>query len=630
MRVGIIVSVCLAIAATGARGATYQSAKDAYDQGRIEEARKAFAEIGADSHAPAIDRVGAATGLARIAWLIDGDSAAATAQLRNALALPEDECATRTMMARILREAHRPADALAAATERATCGEQSQRDDLLIEQARAELDLDQAAAAERTLEQLSELGRLAPDASAVKLDAALALGRPEEALAAWRGYYWLTAGDAPQGLVKDPVDRLFATGAGLESSQDGQCALLDLLLRAGFDEAARRFAGKRKLDQLDGPPLCRKAQAYFDFRDKFGALALQAYRRMAHLDPSDKDGLQKAANEFADPMSTIFQETAAKLKGLVTAAPDAGPIKLIHDAFNFGSTFGFTGGYPSAHIGHVIRNETREVEQYGRSATLNFRVYDRMISNGFQSWLWDGEKQTGGWGTGDTIVQIRPPYAARTIAATALSVDPAPPRNPEDRARSRSRDDAGLLAAARAAGRKVVYLPGLADRLKLQWIDQVAAAVGNREDADFAHRFAAREDELTARHSIWIHEGRHALDAKYLKDRKFDPAELEYRAKLAEILLGDLPRMAFASINDSLINSDSSHGIANARIMSAYADWIAAHPHAIAGYDPEAPALLQFDKLSDAQLRAVAAALADFDVSAARPHKLASRARSLP
>src|SRR4029079_19016282 len=228
---------------------------------------------------------------------------------------------------------------------------------------------------------------------------------------------------------------------------------------------------------------------------------------------------------------------------------------------------------------------------------------------------------------------MRPPYAATTIAPTALAVDPAARANAEAKARSRSSADAELLTAARTAGHSVVYLPRLGERVDIQWIGQFAAAVGNRQSADFARRFAAREDALTTRHSIWIHEGRHALDAKYHKARKFDQAELEYHAKLAEILLGDFPRMAFASINDSLVNSDSSHGLANTRIMSAYAHWIAGHSTNVRGFDPKLPALLQLDKLSDTQLRSVAAGLGDFDVPAARPHKLAmraSRARSLP
>ena len=198
-----------------------------------------------------------------------------------------------------------------------------------------------------------------------------------------------------------------------------------------------------------------------------------------------------------------------------------------------------------------------------------------MISNGFQSWLWDGEMQTGGWGSSGAIVQVRTPYALSTIRWTAIATDPATRRKAEADAREHSAKDGALLAQAKASGNKVAYLPGLADRLNAP-VDRsnTRAALAAFRRTTRRAGSPAREEELTMRHSIWIHEGRHALDGKYLKDRNFSQPDLEYRAKLAEILLAQYPRMAFGSINDSLVNSDTSHGVANTRIMTAYAHWI--------------------------------------------------------
>jgi hypothetical protein len=327
--------------------------------------------------------------------------------------------------------------------------------------------------------------------------------------------------------------------------------------------------------------------------------------------------MQKIADALGEYLTGLVQQTAMKLKHVEPMPKGDGPVGFVNDAFNLGSTFGFTSGYPSVHLGHVIENETRQVSQYGKTAKLNFRIYDQMIANGFQSWLWDGEKQTGGWGSSGAIVQIRAPYALTTIRWTAIATDRTVRRKAEQDAREDSAKDASLLAQAQASGHKVIYLPGLADRLRLQAIGQIRAGLGRVRQSELAERFAERADRLTAGHSIWAHEGRHALDAKYLKDRNFSQADLEYRAKLAEILLGQYPRMAFGSINDSLINSDTSHGIANTRIMTAYADWIQAHSREVRGYDPAAPALAQLDKLTDAQLRRVAAALADFATASA-------------
>jgi hypothetical protein len=349
---------------------------------------------------------------------------------------------------------------------------------------------------------------------------------------------------------------------------------------------------------------------------------------MAFMSVDDKAGMQKIADAMGEFMTNLVQETAEKLKAVETFPKDDGAVGIVTDAFNFGSTFGFTSGYPSVHLGHVVENETRKVSQYGKTAELNFRVYDQMIANGFQSWLWDGEMQTGGWGSSGQIVQIRTPYALSTIRWTAIATDAATRRKAEQDARDESAKDPALLTQAQVSGHKVAYLPGLADRLKLQSIDQIRAGLGHVPESALAERFAESEDKLTTGHSIWIHEGRHALDGKYLKDRKFSQADLEYRAKLAEILLGKYPRMAFGSINDSLVNSDTSHGIANTRIMTAYADWIHAHSKDVRGYDPAAPALAQLDKLTDAQLRSVAAALADFDVPAAKKNRAIASAGS--
>ena len=615
MRVRTAVMLVLAMqAAPPALAADYQAARDLYDQGEIAKARRAFSEVLEDGAASAKDRAAAARGLARIDWLIDANAAAAASHLDEALSFRSDECETRSYLARVLRESDRPDRAIEAASDLASCSEQPSRDALLTERAHAYLALGNLASAEQSLDQISPLGALGPAVNALKLQAALMAGSATSSLATWKDYFWLTSTEAPPAFSKEPIRAIFA-GAKAGAAPADQCRLLDLLIRAGFDEAAARVDTDRKLHSRgSSEPLCRKARIYFGFRDQLSTYLLAQNRKMALMSVSDRAGMQKIAHDMGNFLTSLVGQTAAKLKGLVPEKKGDGPVGIISDAFNLGSTFGFTSGYPSVHLGHVVLNETREVEQYGKSAKLNFRVYDQMVANGFQSWLWDGSMQTGGWGSSGAIVQIRTPYALSTIKWTAIATDRASRQKAEADAREHGLKDTVLLAQGLAAGKKVAYLPGLADRLKLQSIDQILAHLGRVPAKELPRRFAAREDELTVRHSIWIHEGRHALDGKYLKDRNFSQAELEYRAKLAEILLAEYPRMAFGSINDSLVNSTSPHGEANTRIMTAYADWIASHRKDIRGYDPAAPALTQLDKLSDAQLRFVAAELADFDV----------------
>ena len=616
-RFGVAFAV-LYFAGAPALAADYQAARDLYDQGEVAKAKVVFSEVLGDNSASLKDRASSARGLARVDWLIDANSAAAVGLLNQAIALHTDECETRAYLARVLRESGRPADAVEATSNASSCTERAARDELLAEAAHAYLARKNPGGAERSLRSISALGALSPPVNSLKLEAALLRGSGAASFRAWKDYFWLTSTDAPPAFVKEPVAAIFASGAKSGASAGTQCRLLDLLIRTGFDEAAAAFSADRKLDvRATADPLCRKARVYFDFRDKLSAYLTVQNRKMALMSVSDKRGMQKIADDMGDFLSDLVGNTAAKLKGIAPERQGDGPVGTVSNAFNLGSTFGFTSGYPSVHLGHVVLNETRKVQQYGKAAELNFRVYDQMIANGFQSWLWDGSMQTGGWGSSGSIVQIRTPYALSTIRWAAIATDPASRAKAEADAREHSTKDSELLADAQRAGRKVVYLPGLADRLKLQAIAQILAGLPKSPAQDLPRRFAARESDLTTRHSIWIHEGRHALDGKYLKDRNFSQADLEFRAKLAEILLAEYPRMAFGSINDSLVNSDSSHGEANTRIMTAYADWIASHSGEVRGYDPSAPALTQLDKLSDAQLRTVAAALADFTTASA-------------
>ena len=152
----------------------------------------------------------------------------------------------------------------------------------------------------------------------------------------------------------------------------------------------------------------------------------------------------------------------------------------------------------------------------------------------------------------------------------------------------------------------------LADRLSLQVADQV----GRRARAlagpggDLRRAFLAEYWRASFQQSIFLHEGRHALDRTLVRGlaRFFDDG-LEYRAKLSELALADYPRLALSQINSNSMGSDSDHARANRKVLQGYVDWIRGHPGEIAGFDPGRPPLAQIDRLSDSQLRAVARSL---------------------
>ena len=296
------------------------------------------------------------------------------------------------------------------------------------------------------------------------------------------------------------------------------------------------------------------------------------------------------------------------LDRLAAAAGPGDRRAVLQRAYGLFGQIGDTGGYPSVHYGHMVQNERRTVDQYGHRADVGFVAVDNIISNGFETWLWDGAAAAGGWTEpGPVIVQVRPEYLAGPLRAWSLFSGGRARAELVGRQAERAAADVAALAET-----SIAYLPGLADRLRLQAAQQIGARARATAGAggDVRRAFLDEYWRATFQHSILAHEGRHAIDRVLVTGiARLDDANLEYRAKLSELALADYPRLALVNINDPTVGSGTGHGIANAWVLRAYADWIAANRQAVAGYDPARPAATQIDRLSDAQIRAIARTL---------------------
>lgn len=288
----------------------------------------------------------------------------------------------------------------------------------------------------------------------------------------------------------------------------------------------------------------------------------------------------------------------------LTGDPDEG----LKRAYGLHGRSGDTDGYAGVHLGHIVEEERRTIEQYGHRADFAFLSIDNIIANGFNSWLWDGRSAIGGWAApGPVIVQVRSAWTSGPLSALRLFTGGA--------ARQRLLARQSELAARDLAilqGTEVAYLPGLADRIQLQVADQVGARVraAGGSGADLRRAFLAEYWRATFHQFMLIHEGRHALDRELVRGfARLNDGNLEYRAKLSELALADYPRLAFLNINDTSIGGGSGHGRANERLLREYAAWISAHAAEVAGFDPGRPALVQIDKLTDDQIRAIARSL---------------------
>src|SRR5262245_42166532 len=100
--------------APAAHAATLADALEAYRNNHVAEAEQMYTAIAADPAASPADRAGALTELARVDWLVRGETDAAANVLGNIAAVPE-RCPAAALVVRIFREAGAPATPLADA-----------------------------------------------------------------------------------------------------------------------------------------------------------------------------------------------------------------------------------------------------------------------------------------------------------------------------------------------------------------------------------------------------------------------------------------------------------------------------------------------------------------------------------
>lgn len=570
MRFALCLAALLLAACSDPIPETVDGAIQAYSQNRVAEAEAVFRKIAADPAASPRDKARAHRQLGRIAWLIDGDARRALREVEAAAGAAE-RCAAAGLEARILHEAQE-AELLLTRLEALlkTCEQPDLADEIRLRAVAARLDLaaagrrDSLDGAARLLEAVAAERREGLAGAAVALQLALLRSDSPAALKAWKDYFWLIGTDVPQGLAPayPAAAPVFEAGLDPAAGAAPRLRLVDMLVRAGFAQAAERFARASGLDRTAAAdPLWGKAAAYFDARRTLEAAVLESNRRVARGGP-------------AADLEALLDSALARL---MAGARETGDRKsALLRAYSVYARAGDTDGYDSIHFGHAVERGRWPVEQYGHRAQATFLALDNMAANGFSSWLWDGSAATGGWAEeGPVIVQIRPEYTSSPFTAWALfSGGPARTQLLDELKREEAADSAAL------AGAEIAYLPGLASRLRLQVADQVGrrARATLPPGGDLRRAFLAEYWRASFQQSMLVHEGRHAIDKTLVRGlARLDDSNLEYRAKLSELALGDYPRLALFNINSQEIGSGSAHGTANAQILEAYVEWMRGH-----------------------------------------------------
>jgi hypothetical protein len=447
------------------------------------------------------------------------------------------------------------------------------------------------ATAENELKRIIDRVGPMPPSAQLLLDAALLSNDGPAVLAAWRAYYGAVAESvllAPAGAV---LAQKLPSWRGPDASADERRAVgLALADSRFYDEAALILtdpcAGHRPDDRRSAD-VAAYAATLRDLREK-----TEEYYRNVALRRGKPDDLRRTVDAAA---RSLWQRLSwdGKPPGFST---DAARDELGRRFGTYAST-GTTGNVVDLHLGHRVIDETREVSQYGHTASLHFIALDGMLSDGFMLWYHDGRGGDGGWANEQGIFQVRLLYVPGPLRAwTQLTQPEQRERHEKDIARETKLDDERI---ARDPNQDPT---GVAMRLERQYREVLLAelqAKGLKGDA-LRDAFVMRMTRDTFESSIWAHEGRHAIDKTI--DPSMRSAELEFRAKLSEVAFAPAPRKAAEAIA-ATVPATSPHGSADRRIGEALTAWMRGHASEIAGLDRSRPMLLQLDKLTDDQLR---------------------------
>jgi hypothetical protein len=594
-------SLLLILAPTAVSASTFAEAQAAYGVYDVNKADALYRDVASDPDAPLKDRAAANRELARIAWLVDGRRSEALAILAASLPNDPEPCPAAHLYARILNDGPQPKSDAALVRFETDClgvepGVALEGIRFLQLQAAKESGAVQrsiAADALRRLDRLTEAARFSAQGAKLRLSLGILAADADAALAGWRNYFWLDdSADAPQAIDAD-VDHAFREGLVSRPTSSAALRFAALLMRVGFYEDLRGYSERHRLARsAGGDPI----DVYLELHEALTREILAHDRRFARAGADE----EKA---YEERLSAILARASARVGG------GEDPQETLYRTFGlWGTKPGRSNGVSGIHLGHAIIDERQKVTQDGRTGEIRFIALDNMIHNSFSAWLMDGASAPGGWAVdGATIVQVRPRYLSLVDGFARIAVPGAARENALAEAETLRASDRSIAAES-----PIAFLKGVRTRLRLAGIDSLArtvrAALKPGESFQIAFK-RAYLDALIAS-AITAHEGRHVLDqATFTGACALADAELEYRAKLSEIRFAPSAWLALSSIYSPLFGGTSGHGTANKRLMSEFAEWIAAHPTDVRGYDAALAPLEQLDKLTEQQLRSIAASL---------------------
>jgi hypothetical protein len=581
------------------------SADAAFMQQRFSDAQAAYRAVLA--HGSLADRKKAAVAVAGIDWMVDDDTTLAMRELRpfartspaltmmsrarlNARNVLGARIAARAAFASAHDADERREAAVALGDAAAFPYEQS-----CLDSASARPGARDAAAIRETIthlraEVVAEPGHY--DVSERLMRLAAIDGQWRTLALGWRSFY-IVGSRVPDGpLVRAEAElKSLESGSASEQATHAFAALVDSKL---FEPAAL-IATCSAVASKSSDAATKEIVAYARFLREARRVTNAYYRDVA-LQRADTNAWKAKLDATGRRLwpQLVWRDTvpAYRLDSLASQ---------LDRRFALVVNLGTTGSVLDLHAGHRISDEDREVLQYGKSAHIRFSVLDGMISDGYQTWAWDGRAAHGGWATDEVIIQVRERYADGPLTAWHEITDPVIVAR---QAKKLAQDSVADIARARTG--EVQYFPSVRTRLlrdaRVAIRDSLrrSGLTGRNLQAAFVRKIGSDIDES----SIFAHEGRHAID-RTIRTPDSSAKNLEYQAKLSEIAFAPNARLALSGILIANTGDETPHGIADAKLLRGMLDWMRHHGFS----DGATPLPLQVPTLSETQLRDIARSL---------------------
>ncbi|WP_395375873.1 hypothetical protein [Marinicella sp. W31] len=273
-------------------------------------------------------------------------------------------------------------------------------------------------------------------------------------------------------------------------------------------------------------------------------------------------------------------------------------LKITEDHFGARGFTGSTGNYDGfvLSLGHIVKQEKAQVEQYGYKPEFIYTELDLMTSNGYSSWFWE-DKAIGGWATENEIIRVREVYLNGPFAAWKTV-------NNENEIQKNERIINAFVN--NTSTNSIKLSEGLAITLRFNALKDLYSSLSSSglSGQELKLAFLSKYEKFRRDASLLAHEGRHSIERKYMPEKfaEWNNEIREFHAKLSQIVFSPEPRLELSGMVDNFMG-DSGHAKANKAIVDIAVKCVSAHKSSMPKYSNEKSDFAQVHLLTIKQIK---------------------------